>query len=535
MDEDWRNEITLKMVTNKIGVDYDVLEYLGGGGLARIYTVRHKILDEVQALKIMDFNYILQIFEKTNVKDIDQEFEKIKNRFINEAKIYRKLSHPNIIKIHKIGFVKYETRKIEIPYLIMEYVKGRSLKKILKEKSSLGMKRILKISENILSALDTIHQEGVIHRDIKPSNIMIKEESGEVVLIDFGLAKDIKNSKGITVSRTAMGTLNYMSPEMFRNSKGVSIEADIYSFGVVLYEMITGEVPFSGSFPEVMHGHLNIIKSIPEELALKNPRLAKGINKIIKKAMAKDVKDRYRGAEDFLNELKELEAKLNDKDLEKGLNKEERPQKNLIKYLLIIFGIIALAAFFVINPFKSPGKNELQYKRYIESANKFIQKNDFKKATDFLNKAKEIKDSKEVKQLSETIAEKQREIMKRDFGVLKAFLIGDAAKSKKVEKCREFLNNHQSVPKNDETTSIISETNKFITQLVGEIRAGQQYQNYIASAKNYIEKGQYQKAADSLSKAKKIKDTEEVKQLSKTIAKKQQEESEFERINGGKE
>jgi len=115
----------------------------------------------------------------------------------------------------------------------------------------------------------------VIHRDIKPSNIMIKEENGEVVLIDFGLAKDIENSKGITVSRTAMGTLNYMSPEMFRNSKEVSIGADIYSFGVVLYEMITGEVPFSGSFPEVMHGHLNIIKSIPEELALKNPQVGK--------------------------------------------------------------------------------------------------------------------------------------------------------------------------------------------------------------------------------------------------------------------
>lgn len=534
-EEDWKNEIALKMVMDKIGIDFELLDYIGGGGLAKIYTVRHTLLDEVQALKIMDFNYIFQVFEKANVEDINQEFEKIKNRFINEAKIYRRLSHPNIIKIHKIGFVKYEPKNIDIPYLVMEFVKGKSLKKILKEKSPPDMQTVLKISENVLSALDAIHRSGVIHRDIKPSNIMIKDENGEVVLIDFGLAKDIENGEGLTVSRTAMGTLNYMSPEMFRDSKEISPGTDIYSFGVVLYEMIVGEVPFSGSFPEIMHGHLNIITSIPEEFALKNPGLAKGVDRILKKAMAKSVKDRYQSADAFVNDLKELEIEL--LEIEKGA----RLKKRKVNRIISLFGIIVLAAFFIIDPFgiikegNNNNNSDIQYREHIAFTKRFIQSNELEKAIASLSKAKRIKDTDEAKQLEERIIIKQKENMSKDFDGLKEFLKGDASSEEKLLKCREFLSKHQSVPQKNDITSMVSEINKIYGHLKAEIAADEQYQTYIDFVNKFIESGDYEKAIDSLNNAKGIKDTIEVKELLRIIEKKQKEKIEFERKNGRKD
>jgi serine/threonine protein kinase len=333
MLEDWKNETTLKLVMDKIGVTYKVLEYLGGGGLSKIYKIRHKGLDQIQILKIMDFNHILNIFEKKKVENIKRAFERIKKRFIIEAKIYRKFRHPNIVEIFDIGFVKNQTGKIDIPYLIMEYIQGQTLKEILREKSSLEVKTVFKISADVLSALDTIHQQGIIHRDIKPSNIMIRGKKQEVVILDFGLAKDVENTLGITDTHTAMGTLSYTSPEMLADSKTASLETDIYSFGIVLYEMITGELPFKGSYPEVLLGHLNPDVSIPEKLFPKNPKFYREINRIIKKAMAKEIKDRYRSAGEFLNDLKRLNQDLGEDKIvyKRKIKKESKLKEDLNK------------------------------------------------------------------------------------------------------------------------------------------------------------------------------------------------------------
>jgi len=323
MIKNWQDDPTLQLVMKKIGDDYDVLSYLGGGGLARIYKVYYKRLKETRVIKVMDFHYILQRLERSGVTDTVTEFKKIKDRFVNEVKAYNKFSHPGIIKSYQPyqpDFVEYENNRenIQIPYLILEYVEGTSLKAVLKKKAPLKIETVLKISEDVLSILNTIHQEGIIHRDVKPSNIMIRAGTGEAVLIDFGLAKDLEDqeSAALTVSGTMMGSPNYMSPEMFMDSKNITKETDIYSFGIILHEMVTANVPFRGSSMEIMHGHLQM--PVPEAEVFNKSAFGIKIRKIILKALAKDAKDRYRSAADFLMALKELRTEL----VKSGDNKE---------------------------------------------------------------------------------------------------------------------------------------------------------------------------------------------------------------------
>jgi serine/threonine protein kinase len=522
MEENWRNEPGLNLVMDKIGVNYELLDYLGGGGLAKIYKLRHQIFDKYMALKIMDYNYIYQNLEKSNVEDIGREFKKIKKRFEDEARIYKKFSHPGIVKIHQVGFVRYETRKIEIPYLIMEFIEGATLKEILKKKSPLDPGTIFRISGRVIEALGVIHKAGIIHRDIKPSNIMIREKNQEVVLIDFGLAKNIENSSdssGITVTSTAMGTAKYNSPEMFRSSKNISIETDIYSFGVILYEMVTGEAPFKGSIVEIIYGHLNIDKTIPEKLFPNNTRFAGGINQIIKKAMAKEAKDRYRSANEFLNALKDLEKSIEQKDLEEEPKKEDKPKISLKKPLIYLFAVlvIVIAVFIVINPYKYQG----HYEQLISHAIESIQNKDYETAISSLERAKEIKDTDEIKSLLAEITGERIAGMKADFDDLKAFLNGEASNKDKLVKCQEFLNKHQDLPENKDKAAMISETNTFITQLETEIGKDEQYQKCIDAANQYIKNEEYQKAIDELEEAKKIRETEEITVLLIGIREKQ--------------
>jgi serine/threonine protein kinase len=326
MVEAWKNDNTLQLVMEKIGDSYDLLDFLGGGGYARIYKVRNKPQDQIQALKIMDFEYILRLLIKEGITGIRQEFERISQRFMNEAGIYGKFSHPGIVKIYAVDFVfaPYEKEKIEIPYMILEYIEGTTLKQALKNDLPWDLKKIFNLCENVLPALDTIHNAGIIHRDIKPSNIMIRRKTGQSVLIDFGLARDIDNL--ITKTQEFMGTIAYASPEMLKNSKDISWETDLYSFGVLLYEMITGELPFTGSQADILYGHLNVVKSIPGEVFPQDHWFLDRINRIVKKAMTKEIDNRYRSAQEFLTDLKQLEQDLGDRlVLHKKIIKQELP------------------------------------------------------------------------------------------------------------------------------------------------------------------------------------------------------------------
>jgi serine/threonine-protein kinase len=278
----------------------------------------------------------------------------------------------------------------------MNYIKGKSLEERIAHKRPLDFETAIKISENILSALEALHQQKVIHRDIKPGNIMIEGKSGKAVLIDFGLAKDKLKETTLTSSGVYMGTPAYMSPEQFKKPKELDSTTDIYSFGGVLFEMITGETPFRGSeFVEIMEEHCE--KAVPN-VREKNHELPPGIENVIFKAMAKKPGDRYQSARKFLNALKAVEATPKEIDEKKTVEKEsirrhpikEAPieefkvhhkryetRKPLFNLLVIIAALLAIliGVFIVINPLKGPGKEQLeQYRKHIKKENPFGEK-----------------------------------------------------------------------------------------------------------------------------------------------------------------
>jgi serine/threonine protein kinase len=487
------------------------------------------MLEVDQALKIMDYDFIKERLKKQDIAGVKNEFIGLKERFINEAKLYKRIRHPNIVAIHDVDVIEDEKYKVEIPYITMDYIKGASLDHILKEKAHIGWRKAFNISMDVLDALDAIHKNGVIHRDIKPSNIMIKEQTGEAILIDFGLAKNMLNETALTSSGIMMGTPAYMSPEQYNNPKNINATSDIYSFGVVLYEMLTGDFPFNRTnYGEIMYEHL--YGTVPN-IRLKNPDLPIGIENIIFKAMAKEPENRYKDAGQFRNAIRKIVethkgteidkngggAKIGEEITRKYSNRELKfNRKNYIrkfKYNFRIgFIVLAIAAFFFLKSYLPVW----QYDRYISSAKTFIESKDWEKARKALKNAKKIRSGNKdvIASLSKEIEEKQieeqyqqlmdfadryfnkgeyekakyylsnaiqikesekndellKKIMRVDFNELMEFMNSGASQNEKLEKCREFLNTHRNVPESNEKTFMTSK----ITIYIAQIEAGKQ-------------------------------------------------------------
>lgn len=290
-------------VLKKMGKKYEYIRHLGDGVFANVYLVRHTIFDEERALKILNSDFIMKTLEKECAGDSRQRFDNIKERFINEAKMYKRIDHPNVVKIYDVDAVTDEKREIEIPYLIMAYIEGSRLTDIIKNEAPLDLPRTFELSKDLLGALEVIHKMGIVHRDLKPDNIMV-EENGSAILIDFGLAKDLLDNTILTSTSFILGTPLYMAPEQFLDSRNVVPQTDIYAFGVVLFEMLTGEVPFrSNNILGVMKSHRS--DPVPD-IKEKNEDLPDKMAGIIEKAMAKDSNMRYQHVDEMLDAMKAL-------------------------------------------------------------------------------------------------------------------------------------------------------------------------------------------------------------------------------------
>ncbi len=259
---------------------YEILEVIGTGGMAVVYKARCHRLNRLVAVKIL--------------KDDNLDDEDFRRRFHAESQAVAMLSHPNIVSVYDVS------TSLMADYIVMELIEGITLKQYMEKKGVLNWKETLHFAMQIAKALEHAHSKGIVHRDIKPHNVMVLK-NGSVKVMDFGIARLI--SRGNTLTKEALGSVHYISPEQARGGR-VDVRSDLYSLGVVMYEMMAGRPPYDGESPvSVAIQHINGGAALPSVL---NPNIPGGLEQIIMKAMAHNISDRYPSATRMLADMDEF-------------------------------------------------------------------------------------------------------------------------------------------------------------------------------------------------------------------------------------
>jgi serine/threonine-protein kinase len=269
---------------------YEVLSELGQGAMGIVYKARDPKIDRLLAIKTIRFS---DEFEENRIKEI-------KDRFYREAQIAGQLSHPSIVAVYDVG------EDFDLSYLVMEFLTGEDLKEYCKKDNLLPLRKLLSLLTQTADALDYAHRHEVIHRDIKPANIMLLK-NGKIKVTDFGIAKAISDSK--TKSGIVLGTPNYMSPEQI-NGHDLDGRSDIFSLGVVFFELLTGQLPFSGS--SLANLFYQITQSKHPSPRQFNPRVPKPVEQILNKTLAKEPDQRFQNAGELAKYLRILIAKMDE-------------------------------------------------------------------------------------------------------------------------------------------------------------------------------------------------------------------------------
>ena len=267
------------MIGKTLGTRYEIVEYLGEGGMAVVYKGRDTLLQRPVTVKVLRSEF-----------SADQEFV---SRFHREAQSVASLSHRNIVNVFDVG------REGDVHYLVMEYIDGENLKTRIKREGLFAPAQAAAIVRQVAEALAHAHQQQIIHRDVKPHNILITTD-GQAKLADFGIAREASGTT-LAQTQTLVGSVHYISPEQARGDTA-DARSDIYALGVVLYELLTGRVPFSGSNPVTVA--LKHIQDAPPSIRELNPGLSRELERIVQKAMAKKKADRYRSARDLSIDLR---------------------------------------------------------------------------------------------------------------------------------------------------------------------------------------------------------------------------------------
>lgn len=309
------------IIGKRISGRYKVLEMIGGGGMANVYLAHDMILDREVAVKMLRLDFVN-----------DEEFIR---RFHREAQSATSLTHPNIVSIYDVG------EEDSLYYIVMEYVNGQTLKQYINQHSSLRVEKALDIMMQLTSAISHAHQNHIIHRDIKPHNILIDRE-GNVKITDFGIAMAL-SATSITQTNSVLGSVHYLSPEQARGGMA-NRKSDIYSLGIVMFEVLTGRLPFSGE--SAVSIALKHLQSETPSVRRWNSNIPQSVENIVLKATAKDPFHRYNSVDEMEEDIRTAldpermnEPKFNipiDDEATKAIPiiTDDRPHKNLDETLV---------------------------------------------------------------------------------------------------------------------------------------------------------------------------------------------------------
>ena len=267
------------LIGKRLSGRYKVLEMIGGGGMANVYLAHDMILDRDVAVKMLRLDFAN-----------DEEFIR---RFRREAQSATSLAHPNIVNIYDVG------EENDLYYIVMEYVEGQTLKQYIQQNSSLQVEKTIEIMKQLTSAISHAHQNQIVHRDIKPQNILVDRFSN-VKITDFGIAMAL-SATSITQTNSVLGSVHYLSPEQARGGMA-NKKSDIYSLGIVMFELLTGRLPFSGE--SAVSIALKHLQSETPSVRRWNPNIPQSVENIVLKATAKDSFHRYNSVEEMEEDLR---------------------------------------------------------------------------------------------------------------------------------------------------------------------------------------------------------------------------------------
>lgn len=266
------------LIGKRISGRYKLLEMIGGGGMSNVYLAHDMILDRDVAIKILRYDFSNE--------------EELHRRFQREALSATSLTHPNIVNIYDVG------EDGDIHYIVMEYVKGETLKQYIQRNAPVSPIKSVTIMRQLTSAIANAHNNHIIHRDVKPQNILLDEEEN-IKITDFGIAMAL-SATSFTQTNSVLGTVHYLSPEQARGGTATN-QSDIYALGIVLFELLTGQLPFSGE--SAVSIALKHLQSETPSIRAINPAIPQSLENVVLKATAKDPKYRYRTAEDMEADL----------------------------------------------------------------------------------------------------------------------------------------------------------------------------------------------------------------------------------------